>query len=344
MSQVLSLFLICALLVPGESTVGSGDDELDNATNTSTTSSLSCTQCVTTQEVLSIIQAEIETFSATLKPLFPLGSQQNPASSCQNITLDRPSGTYWIENPSNNGSLSQQYCETSLGSRCACESTGGWMRVANFDMSNPQQECPRGFRKFETPKRSCGRKQSGCVSTTFPVNGVEYTRVCGRVIGYQYVFTNAFQPYFRNPDLTLEDTYVDGVSLTHGTNPRKHIWTFAAAVDEARSNSAVCPCTRADTVFTGAVPPFVGQDYFCDTGTRSRYVSVPQTLFYDFDPLWDGKGCGSRSSCCEFNSPPWFCRTLSEVTSDGIELRLCSDENPFNSEDIPLEIVELYIQ
>ena len=34
------------------------------------------------------------------------------------------------------------------------------------------------------------------------------------------------------------------------------------------------------------------------------------SAFYIDDPLWDGEGCCSTSSCCEFNSPLWFCKSL----------------------------------
>ena len=37
--------------------------------------------------------------------------------------------------------------------------------------------------------------------------------------------------------LTIDDGYVDGVSITHGNHPRKHIWTLAAALDEVTTSS-----------------------------------------------------------------------------------------------------------
>ncbi len=100
------------------------------------------------------------------------------------------------------------------------------------------------------------------------VDGIAYSRVCGKVKAYQYYSPNAFGPYYHNRALTIDDIYVDGVSLTHGQNPRKHIWTFANAIDEVRSNEWVCPCTKTDTPYTGVVPPFVGNDYFCDTAWK----------------------------------------------------------------------------
>ena len=213
------------------------------------------------------------------------------------------------------------------------------MRVAELDMTDRTQSCPSGFRQITSPKRSCGRPGSGCVSTTFPVHGVQYSRVCGRVIAYQDSTQDAFNPYYNNRKLTIDGVYVDGVSLTHGHNPRKHIWTFAAAIDETRSGPSTCPCTKTDATYTGAVPPFIGQDYFCDTGSRN----ARQYILYPDDPLWDGAGCGGSSTCCTFNNPPWFCKQLPQPTTDNIELRLCSDQHRSN-EDTPIEIIELYVQ
>ncbi len=216
------------------------------------------------------------------------------------------------------------------------------MRVANLDMTDHNQNCPDGFRlvsRTTPPLRTCGRPgPAGCVSTTYPTYGVEYSRVCGRVIGYQDKTPDGFNPYFDNRTLSIDDIYVEGVSLTH-RRPRQHIWTFANALDEIHSNRYVCPCIRPDLTYTGAVPPFIGQDYFCETGSRQAYSFI----FYPDDPLWDGQGCGGTSTCCEFNNPPWFCKQLPQPTIDDIELRLCGNLHVSNG-DSPIEIVEIYVQ
>ena len=216
------------------------------------------------------------------------------------------------------------------------------MRVANLDMTNPYQNCPAGFgqvNRDQPPLRTCGRGERGCTSTTYSTYGVEYSKVCGRIIAYQSGTPDAFHPYFRDRARSIDDGYVDGVSLTHGQSPRQHIWTFANAVDETRSTYYVCPCTRPDLPYTGIVPPFIGQDYFCETGSREA-VSF---IFYRDDPVWDGQGCGSNSTCCEFNNPPWFCKQLPLPTTDDIELRLCFDHN-FSNENTPIELVEIYVR
>ena len=271
------------------------------------------------------------------------GTIEYPASSCSDISQNSPSGEYWIQNNNTNSPV-QVYCDRT-SRKCSCNTTGGWTRVANLDMTDPSQQCPDGFRlvtRTTAPLRTCGRPgPAGCVSTTFPVHGIEYSHVCGRVIGYQDKTPNAFSPYNNNRALTIDDIYVDGISLTHGQSPRQHIWTFAAALDEIRAQQTVCPCTRPELTYTGVVPPFIGLDYFCETGSRDRY----QHMFYPDDPLWDGQGCGGTSTCCSFNNPPWFCKQLprAQPTTDDIELRLCADE-PTSQDDSPLEIVEIYIK
>ena len=264
-----------------------------------------------------------------------VGSSLNPATSCRDVATSSASGYYWVGNSYVNAR--RTYCD--MTTRC-CNSTGGWMRAVDLNMTKPTQNCPRGFRTITSPKRLCGRQSgTGCASTTFPLHGVQYQKVCGRITAYQDHSPNAFGPYHDNRRITIDGTYIDGVSITHGLNPRKHVWSFAAALDETRADRWVCPCTKTDAEFTGVVPPFVGQDYFCDTGSRYTY----QVRIYSSDPLWDGGGCGSTSSCCRFNSPPWFCKQLPQPTTDDIELRLCSDQDT-NNENALIELVELYVQ
>ena len=269
------------------------------------------------------------------------GTIEDPASSCSDIAQDSPSGEYWIQNNNTNSPV-QVYCDMNPRN-CSCNTTGGWTRVANLDMTDPNQQCPYGFRlvtRTTAPLRTCGRPgPAGCVSTTFPVHGIEYSQVCGRIRGYQDKSPEAFHPYTYQ-SYSIDYYYVEGVSLTHGQSPRQHIWTFAAAQGETTSTTAyLCPCTRPSSTYTGTIPPYVGNDYFCETAARRQF----QYILYPDDPLWDGQGCGGTSTCCSFNNPPWFCKQLPQPTTDDIELRLCADQGIAN-EDTPLEMVEIYIK
>ena len=266
-----------------------------------------------------------------------LGTAQTPATSCKDLkTLQTncTSGSYAIRNKL--GQVSDQYCNMDM---VGCGKVGGWMRVANLDMTRPNQTCPPGFRTITasgTGKRLCGRPgPAGCVSVKFSTNNVPYERVRGRVIAYQNATPDGQRPYKLAGNQTLEGVYIDGVSITHGC-PRQHIWSFIAAHREDRYNGGGCPCFKG---FNGTRVPYIGKNYFCDSGTDTNGGFV----FHSTDPLWDGQGCGANSTCCTFNNPPWFCTELDQCTSDDIELRLCADE-PTSNEDIPIEIIELYVQ
>ena len=260
-----------------------------------------------------------------------------PASSCSEILAafpSSPSDYYWLR--AGNGSSIRVYCDMT---RTCGGITGGWMQVANIDMTDSSHTCPQGLRTLTTPLRMCGRNitSPGCSSATFDSHGISYTRVCGKIIGYQDKSPNAFSPYIRNQSLTIDDTYIDGVSLTHGSQPRKHIWSFAAALDETQiSLFSRCPCITGASI---PIPPWVGNDYFCDSGAKELY----QFIFYPDHPLWDGDGCGPTSTCCSFNSPPWFSKQLPSPTTDDIEMRLCVDSDITN-EDVTVEKIELFVQ
>ena len=265
-------------------------------------------------------------------------SELNPASSCQQLARDHPhadSDYYWVTN----GTMQpvKVYCD--MDQHC-CDSTGGWVRVANIDMTDLNQKCPPGFQQ-RTDVMSCERSDTGtsCTPITFPSHSIEYRQVCGRIRAYQYWSPTAFWPYYRSRSRTIEDIYVFGMSLTHGRHPRQHIWTFASAYSEYYSNHVTCPCTRTDRPYTGTVPPFIGEDYFCDTAVTAtqRY---PTNVLYPDDPLWDGQGCGPTSTCCSFNRPPWFCKQLPQPTTDDLELRVCG----YFSGKTPFDQIEIYIQ
>ena len=229
-------------------------------------------------------------------------------------------------------------------SPCACGGSGGWSRIAYLDMNDTTQQCPSNWRLITSPVRGCGRRTSLCNSAIFPVNGRTYSHVCGRVFAYQRGSTNAFDlPSNRN----LDDAYLDGVSLTHGVSgSRQHIWSFVSALYEQNAGYNIatnCACTNTNYNWTLSTPSFVGKDYFCDTGNPGPDFQNGIYYYPDNDPLWDGEGCGSTSTCCEFNNPPWFCKTLPQPTSDDIELRICGDQ-PTSNEDVIISLVDINVQ
>ena len=268
-----------------------------------------------------------------------------PASSCKQLadaraTDDLESGYYWVK--AGNGTSIKVFCDLKNG---FTTSDQGWMRAAYLNMTEADSRCPGSLRLFESPKRSCGRGQAsariGCTSVHYPTHGISYRQVCGRVTAYQIGTTNAFFAYGYDSRVTIDGYYVDGISITHGPAPRQHIWTYAAARDEVSPDSHICPCTNSKgSSSTSPVPPYIGQNYFCETGTAT---SARNGVVYSNDPLWDGFGCGSGSSCCSGSNPPYFCVDFGADVSNDIELRVCGNEGR-DTEDTPVELVELYVR
>ena len=213
----------------------------------------------------------------------------------------------------------------------------GWRRVVYLDMTDPNTNCPSGWQLTSYSKRTCGKVSTGtltCDSVTFPVSGGYYSRVCGRIIAYQNSHIDAFETYHDGEVTTIDGAYVSGVSLTHGS-PRQHIWTFAAGASETGYTwDDACPC---DATISITIPPFVGGDYFCESGVNLSSTSG----FHADDPLWDGQNCIATSTCCSFNSPPYFTKQLPSPTTDDIEARMCWWDSGDGS---PIEFIELYVQ
>ena len=227
---------------------------------------------------------------------------------------------------------------------CGCGGPG-WRRAAYLNMSDPTQTCPPAWELIATPRRFCARSSNAgsrsCYSAMFPTQGIQYSQVCGRIIGYQSGEPQAFT----NSGGRIDEQYVDGVSLTYGS-PRQHIWTFVNALQEAQGFSeSKCPCTNTNEQGIINISSFIGNDYFCETGAppdQSYNSSWSRILFAD-DPLWDGQGCGPTSTCCTFNNPPWFCKQIPQSTSADLEVRLCS-RGSARYENTPVELIEIYVK
>ena len=298
-------------------------------------------------------QANADRLEEEIRLLRAGSSRIDPATSCMEIHQAQPnarSGFYWIQSSSER-SPAQAFCDMQR-TECCGTISGGWLRVAYLNMTNSSHQCLSEWTEVTNPVRACARNipSAGCRSEIFNTRGVNYTQICGRVRGYQFCIPDAFGSFRNNQSLTINDAYVDGVSITHGS-PREHVWTFAIAETDfpgVAARTALCPCTSGLTqISDDEIPPFVGNDYFCETGSSgglpgSCDLSMGRGVF-DMDPLWDDQQCNQASTCCEFNSPPWFCRQLPKSTSDSIEVRLCADRGN-TDEDVLVELVELYVR
>ena len=253
------------------------------------------------------------------------------ATSCKELYQCNPalpSGYYNITTPQG---VERVYCD--MGTNNCGNITGGWIRAAYIDMTDPGNRCPESLNfTVQSSTRMCrsSHTTAGCTSVTFPAHNLSYTKVCGRAHAYQYASPDGFAHFGGQ---TIEGYYVDGISVTHGS-PRKHIWTFAAGVSKDYDDNN-CPCASP---YPGpAAPPFVGENFFCESANPGRW----EYQWYLDDPLWDSQGCASGSTCCD-RGGPWFTTTLSQEVSDDIELRFCSDQGP-NDEDVAVDLLEIYI-
>ena len=229
-----------------------------------------------------------------------------------------------------------------------CGGTGGWRRVVYLDIiTDPNTNCPSGWNMTNYNIRTCGRASDGydtCDSVFFPVSGGEYSQLCGKMKAYQWGWTPGFWGYNLGSQRTIDVAYLSGVAVMHGSL-RQHIWSFVSggAENDYRSHYGHCPC---DTQFSNiAIPFFVGDDYFCESGYifPGSFQSSDAFSFHSEDTLWDGDGCHSSSTCCTLNNPPYFTKYLDNPTTDDIELRLCCSQ-PSNRQNIAVELVEIYVK
>ena len=217
----------------------------------------------------------------------------------KNKQPNSPSGVYLL---ATGNETTQVYCNMEV----LCGSGGGWTRLAYLDMSDATQNCPSGFRLYQSGGvRACGRpvtNSASCVSVQFPSNGISYSQVCGRVVGYQYGSPDAVR-HGRSNHNNLNGVYIDGVSITRGS-PRQHVWTLIAGYTQFKSESTPyysCPCLAGSKQ---QIQSFIGNHSFCESGNPAEH---PTNVLYTSDPLWDGQGCSSdETACCTAPGLPWF--------------------------------------
>ena len=176
---------------------------------------------------------------------------------------------------------------------------------------------------------------SAAINTSF-----SYQQVCGRVAGYEKDVPDGFRS-FNECNLTINQVYFDGLSIMYGT-PHQHIWTYAAGFSEQVVRDYDCPCNMGSIA---EPPPYDGSDYYmyCESGYNSAGVNSC-SIFQNSDPLWDGQQCGGgEAPCCTHPNMPWFIKTLSETTTEDIELRACTT-NFGCTGTVPIFLIELYIR
>ena len=177
--------------------------------------------------------------------------------------------------------------------------------------------------------RGCAGSAISCQSAFSHEINTAYNKMCGRVVGIGDGNPDAFFSRISN-QTTIEDNYLDGVSVTHGApGSRTHIWTFGVG-HPTDLRLARCPCDNSDRDVAPLPLSEVGENYFC------------ATTYLD-DRLWSGSDCNTASSCCSFHNPPYFSVQLPTRTADQIELRICTDEKA-GDEMVYVQFAEIYVQ
>ena len=324
-----STILLFLLLKTAQEANGSSDCTT-TSTSDSSTPSLYHQQCCLNANYGKTLTLNVRNRVKIL--VCPNAGQPNNAlchHSCSEVLESFPnatSGHYSITH--SNGSIISVYCDM-VGSNC--DGKGGWTRIGYVNMTEPGATCPPGLQIYRFGGRLyCNKAPSGCLSVFFPNIGSNYTEVCGQARAYQFGVTNGIR------DQDIDAVYVDGLSVTHGMNPRQHIWTYAAGYTE--DNVFACPCNVGND--GKSIPAFVGNDSYCESGAINPFFN----FFYAGDALWDGKDCRYlEGPCCTSPNMPWFLKGLAQSTSDDIEMRTCKSQ-PVTQEAIPFDIVEIYVR
>ena len=145
-------------------------------------------------KIQDIVEAEIEKFRY-------LGQRpQFAVNSCKDVKELQPctsSGYYWIGTESSPLGI---WCEMEPGDKFNASVSGGFMKIAQIDMRNNASSCPKGLKQVVpagSAKRLCAsiRTDAGADSIKFDTHCVNYTKVCGRITGYQYGLPEAFYAY-----------------------------------------------------------------------------------------------------------------------------------------------------
>ena len=179
-----------------------------------------------------------------------------PAPSCQVIHELHPSfrsGYYWVT--SSTGSSIQVYCEMTK----SCNNfTGGLTRVAVLNDETRPSLCTGNFTIYQNTRCVRHSAEPGCSHIIFSLMNMSYSHICGTVESSWFGHPDGFIGNDRNSNTTINDNYVDGISLTYGNEPsRTHIWTFIADHQSCPNN----------------IPDYVGNNNTCLKGENSCSLS-----------------------------------------------------------------------
>jgi len=246
--------------------------------------------------VLAAAQREVNQVTSTLIKHLQEHHVFNSCAAVSSSYFQFPSGMYNIK--SSGGSSVQEFCHMTLS--CG-KLTGGWRRVINI--VNPNiMGCPQ-FLTLEN--NSCRCYTPGCSSVYSNYSYNAYTHICGTVSAFGRDSPEGFNYNTRS----IDKSYVDGVSITHGKS-RNHVWTYAI-----RSHGSSCTDCGINR------PDFVSSNFYCSPKSCG-------------DNFW----CDNSNSC---TGNTQFYRQLESTTKDKVELRVCQS---FTNDIILLLEAVIYVR
>ena len=206
-------------------------------------------------------------------------------------------------------------------------------------MDLPGSSCPSPLqlRTFGSNRLCEKNVDSGCASVMISAGGRSYTKVRGKLAAYAYYTPDGFRRFgdAAKSEQDIDGIYVDGVTITHGRNPRTHVWTYAATGSIHGISPAAVACPEVGTDITKQ-PAFVGKNYIC--------VDAARLVTLGSNRLWDAPIFTTLGNCVgDCPDDLTFCVTLDQATSDDLELRICADE-PRSNEDVFIKSYDFYVQ
>ncbi|MCB9760882.1 MAG: hypothetical protein H6739_13675 [Alphaproteobacteria bacterium] len=228
-----------------------------------------------------------------------------------NTSASATDGSYDID-PDGDGVSDTVLCDMTTDG-------GGWMQLVDDDYS--ADPCPGNWVQ-DAAQGVCHRDtaRGSDVSAIFDAHGVTWDEARGAMTAYQYASTNAF---WYASGTTLDDWYVDGVSITHGASTRAHVFTYAVGYSISQGYVYDCPAIGGNPA-----PLYVGSDFLCESGnsgTTFAYVWYTPLLFAN----------------------DTFQVTLASPTTDDVEVRIMCDEESSShsySEDVGVASLELWVR
>ena len=215
----------------------------------------------------------------------------------------------------------------SCSHRCKC-GPGDWVKIGSL---NPLDSCPSGFMSENIGgAQVCWKEEAGCTSFSFEA-GQDYRAVCGVATAYAYGSPDAFG-YNHTPDETIDEAYVDGISITYGS-PRQHLFTYAATM-----TLDACPCKGGKPG-----PVFVNNNTYCGDQALAPGENW-ERKWYTNTVLWHAASdCSDDDITCRDDYRPWFSVQTASSTSDAVEIRSCQDQ-AYNDEALGIASMEIYIR